>query len=513
MTTSSRWLVRAIYVMASAAAIFSVLQYPGDKFIFSFFSLVIFAIGGLAIRLPKHYAHFFLSAAWFLGFWVKYLFHLATAAEYNELHGSFDGSNASWDAVFLVVGVGGAGYLIGRFISLPVVGPATSILLARTIAVPSWWPLHRDRIWLMAALLVFVILATNQELGLLVRGYVALVILPWPFGGLFAWMTDIGTALLLTLFLAWDRRAGFGVERGFVALCIEGALFSVSTLSRGLYFFHTLPPLVTEGAEAARGPRRRPLAILLAIWLVVGVAIPPAATYVRLFGQNAIPVTQAELKATESPDYRRPPSTNPTISVLWVQFVIMTRLLLVDRWTGLEGVMATVAYPEKSVALLGKAVSQRRSYGTVDVYTGRISGSTFTEENAKTYHFATLAGPIALLYFSGSLAVVFFGMALISVLISAIELTWRWLVRDRALVAMAGFYLALVVMQLSGSLIQSATGIATVSFAFIAIWFFGRGNKDYSTQPRAQSDRESQRRDGARADSADYGIIRRNIRT
>jgi hypothetical protein len=212
---------------------------------------------------------------------------------------------------------------------------------------------------------------------------------------------------------------------------------------------------------------------------VVGVAIPPAATYVRLFGQNAIPVTQAELKATESPDYRRPPSANPTLSVLWVQFVIMTRLLLVDRWTGLEGVMATVAYPEKSVALLGKAVSQRRSYGTVDVYTGRISGSTFTEENAKTYHFATLAGPIALLYFSGSLAVVFFGMALISVLISAIELTWRWLVRDRALVAMGGFYLALVVMQLSGSLIQSATGIATVSFAFIAIWLFGRGNKDY----------------------------------
>ena len=53
----------------------------------------------------------------------------------------------------------------------------------------------------------------------------------------------------------------------------------------------------------------------------------------------------------------------------------------------------------------------------------------------------------------GSLVVVFFGMALISVLISAIELTWRWLVSDRALIAMGGFYLALVVMQLSGGLL------------------------------------------------------------
>jgi len=148
----------------------------------------------------------------------------------------------------------------------------------------------------------------------------------------------------------------------------------------------------------------------------------------------------------------------------------MTELLLIDRWTGLEGLMATVAYPEKSMSLFAEAVAQRRSYGTIDTYTRKISGSTFTEENAKKYHYATPAGPIALLYFSGSLVTVFAGMAFISVLMSAIELLWLWLARDRLLLAMSGLYLALVVLQLSGGLVQAITGPLTVTGVFAGVW-------------------------------------------
>ena len=227
--------------------IFAVVQYPGNKIVFSLFCLAIFATAAFAVRFPNQYSHFFLSFAWFIGFWVKYVFHQTVGSAYYEPHGLFDGSDPSWDAVFLVIGVGLAGYLAGRLIALPIVGPATDSLRKRTINVPVWWPSYRTLFWVAAGLLVLAILVANQEFGLLVRGYVAKYILPWPLGGLFAWITDIGLALLLALFLAWDRQAGFGIILGFVALCVEGALLSVSTLSRGVYFFHTVPPLVTEG--------------------------------------------------------------------------------------------------------------------------------------------------------------------------------------------------------------------------------------------------------------------------
>jgi hypothetical protein len=189
---------------------------------------------------------------------------------------------------------------------------------------------------------------------------------------------------------------------------------------------------------------------------------------------NAVPITPAELTASETISINRPMVEHQTVSGLWNQFVTTAQILVIDRWTGLEGVMATVAYPNRSRSLFVEAAAQRRTYGTVDVYTRKISGSTFTEENAQKYHFATLAGPIAFLYFSGSMAVVFFGMALIAVLMSAVELLWWWLVRDRLLVAMSGLYLALIVLQLSGGLVQAATGPIAVTGAFVAIWLIGR---------------------------------------
>ncbi len=466
------WIACFVCLVALVAGIFSVVQYPGNKIVFSFFCLTIFATAAFAVRFPGQYAHFFLSIAWFVGFWVKYVFHQTTGASYYEPHGLFDGSNASWDAVFLVIGIGVAGYLTGRIIALPIVAPATDFLRKRTINVPAWWPLYRNYFWVAAGVLIVAIVVVNQEFGLLVRGLVARYILPWPLGGLFAWVTDIGLALLLVLFLAWDRQAGYGVILGFLALCVEGALFSVSTLSRGVYFFHTVPPLVTEGLEASVNKRRGSLLALVAVWIAVGVAIPPITTTLRLMGHDALPATPSELVASESGHFSRN-IDGYGFEDFWNQFVGITQALLIDRWTGLEGVMATVSYPEKSWSLLAEAAMQRRSYGTVDVYTRQISGSTFNEENAKIYHFASLAGPIAFFHFSGSLGLVFVGMAFISVLISAIELIWRWLARDRALVAMSGLYLALVVMQFSGSVVQSATSLAAVSLALVAVWAIG----------------------------------------
>ncbi len=70
------------------------------------------------------------------------------------------------------------------------------------------------------------------------------------------------------------------------------------------------------------------------------------------------------------------------------------------------------------------------------------------------------------MYFSGALWVVFAGMALIAMLVTAIELVWTWLIRDPLPLAMAGWYLAFVVLQLSGGLQQAITGPVMVTLLF-----------------------------------------------
>jgi predicted Co/Zn/Cd cation transporter (cation efflux family) len=106
----------------------------------------------------------------------------------------------------------------------------------------------------------------------------------------------------------------------------------------------------------------------------------------------------------------------------------------------------------------------------VDIYTQAIAGSEFTEERAKRYHNATLAGPIAFFYFSGSWSIVFGGMALLAMLMSVLELIWARLMPDPLVTAMSGCYLALVILQLSTGVLQAASGILAVTALLALIW-------------------------------------------
>lgn len=456
--------------------------YPGSLSLYVLFTGVFFAILYSGIFFGFQYSHFFLSIAWFVGFWLKSAIHFASSAPYCEPVGSFDASARAWDNVLLVASIGGLGYLTGRILVLPVMKRRTPS--SAGIALPWWYHRWRTPLWLLAAAVLIAIVVVNHEMGLIIRGYVAKVQLPWPFGGLFAWMTDIGLALAISVLVAWDRASGAGVVRGFFALCVEGAVLSVATLSRGLYFFHTLPALASEGLISEDRLQLRRMIVLLSIWLAIALAIPLLTTGLRLVGDKAMPTTQAKMDAEAggAPTEARAASIDPkcsdnephTAKTILVRSFYIARALVIDRWTGLEGLMSSESYSNRSMSLFKEAAMFRRSYGTVDVYTDKISVSGFTEANAKKYHFATLAGPIAFFDFSGSWLVVFAGMALLATLMSLIEALWENLVYDPLVVAMSGCYLALVVLQLSGGIIQAATGPIAVTAFLALIWLINR---------------------------------------
>lgn len=466
-----------------AATIAGAWLYPGGLGVYLLFTAVFFSILYSGFFGGFQYSHCFLAVMWFIGFWLKLMVHFGSNAPYCEPVGSFDGSITAWDGILLLASVGGLGYLTGRLLLLPAVRVTKA--LPATIYLPWWYRPLRGPLWLSLVVVLIAIVITNQEMGLIVRGYVANVQLPWPLGGLFAWMTDIGLALAISVLAAWDRASGIGVVRGFVALCVEGAVLSVATLSRGLYFFHTLPAFASEGPVFTTvRSRRRQIIMLLLTWLAVAVAIPLFSTGLRLVGAKAIPTSQAQMDAETGalPPETRTASIDPRCyaSESWSGSAILrksasiARALVIDRWTGLEGLMATEAYVGRSTALFAEAAALRRGYGTVDIYTEKISASGFTVSNAKKYHFATLAGPIAFFYFSGSCLVVFAGMTMLAALMSMFEIAWTYLACDRLIIAVSGGYLALVVLQLSGSAVQGLTGPLSVTVFLAFAWFINR---------------------------------------
>ena len=482
-----------------AAIVAGSLFYPGELSYFLLFSLTFFAVLYSGLFLPFQYSHLFLAIPWFLGFWLKLVVHfvsghfgLMEAAQYVEPAGKFDGSAGAWDQVIITASIGGLGYLLGRLLLAPLV--TKSHEQPSGIQPPPWYRPLRTPLWVLVAITLVGIVYINAETGLIIRGYVPRIQLPWPFGALFSWTTDIGFALVLSVMTAWDRGLGAGPTRGFFALCIEGAVISIQTNSRGIYLFHTLPALVSEIRRpiTLRSPMGK-VGMLLGIWLAGAIAIPLITTGLRAFGESMVlartaqdnsPVAVAPASPATTPGetttLHSAESNAPVILISPTRFEFLRSFviyafqgasrLVIDRWPGMEGLMAVESYPGRSLTLFKTAALQRRTYGMVDIYTHTIAGSDFTEEQTKKYHNATIAGPVAFFYYSGSWLIVFGGMALLAMLVSILELVWTSLVPDPLVTAMSGCYLALVVMQLSTGIIQAASGLVAVTALLALIW-------------------------------------------
>lgn len=469
-------------VAIAVAVAIGLAFHGGSAGVFLAFSAVFFAIIVVALRNSGDYAHLFLALMWLMGFWGRYVVHQITQAPYVEAVGDFRATADSMDAVLLVCTVGGTGFLAGRLALLPFTGPLREQWRPRQPGYPAWYRAHRGLFWALALIVVFAILALNWRFGIFVRGMVTPTPLPWPLGGLFAWTTDIGLALAISVLAVWDRQCGFGVVRGFVWLCIEGAAMSFSTLSRALYIFHTLPFFVAERRGWGFSNSRRMMIGLVLIWVAVAAAVPATTTFIRLFGSDPVPTRYQEMETHSSSDQPVPRQSFDG-SILQNQATTMIWLLLVERWSGLEGVMATSAHADKSFGMWRRAAFDRRSYGTVDVYTRDIAKTGFQERHARQFHYASPAGPIAFLYFSGSLWMVAAGMAIIAMLITLIELSWRWLIRDELPLAISGWYLAFIVLQLSGNLQQAITGPVMITLLFAAAWLMSAFPRSHPVNP------------------------------
>jgi hypothetical protein len=141
----------------------------------------------------------------------------------------------------------------------------------------------------------------------------------------------------------------------------------------------------------------------------------------------------------------------------------------VDRWVGLEGLMAVVAYPKKNGELIIDALKEKREIGTVTQYQ-KISKSVYQWTDSNIWQFASLPGAVAFLYFSGSLLVVMLGMTAFTFLVLFIEDVIYTFTGNPLLCSLLGMVFANSVAQFGITPRQDLPYFLMISIAVIAIW-------------------------------------------
>ena len=424
------------------------LAWPGSALSYLLFSFAFTALLIIGITRRPSVGYLLLSVVLWIGFWLKLTLHMIygtfnEAFQWVEPIGRFDFSVAAWDEVALVSSVGALGVLCaGQFWRRRI----DDWQVGKNIV---WYtPGMRIRGWVIVLGATTLVIVLNEVFHLFHAGLRPALDMPWPLHGLVAWSVSVGIALGGMILIYLDILARRSLFLSIALFIAVSSALSITTFSRGTLVLQSLPVLVALILFRGHIPwlhRQQLLAIM--IMFVCGMLLTVSVSEQR--------------RANQLPQYAK--ENDKTITAIDVASLI--RRLSVDRWVGLEGVMAVSAYPGKSKDLLVRAAKERRGKDNVDLYTGDVSQSGF--QDTSKYHFATLPGMFAFWYYSGSLLVVFFGAAILTTIVIAVERAIRQVTQNPILAGQVGGYAAIMTVQLgAGGLLQPASVLAfTVAVA------------------------------------------------
>lgn len=222
-------------------------SYSGSLVVYTFYSLVFFALLVSGLSKRAGFGYLFLTIFLWLGFWFKFTAHLVFHYPYEEPVGQFHGSPGAWDSVLLVSSVAAMGVLAGRLLYWlfnRFIRPESVDREDNMAGVPIWYASSRKPLWIAAIAIVVVVTVINVTYGIQQIGLAPRTILMWPGNAAIAWMMDIGCAMMVTTLAWWE----FGFERKVAIWAVfmimgEALVSSVSILSRSAYLFHSVPQL------------------------------------------------------------------------------------------------------------------------------------------------------------------------------------------------------------------------------------------------------------------------------
>jgi len=419
-------------------------------------------LSGLLVRSVLNnrssFFSFFLLAFLILGCWAKLVLHFILETQFIEPIGAFDDSPQAWDSAMLALNIAFATLLVCQAIAARVQPPAViPIDRPRSLLKPSMW---------LAVLLTALLLAFNFKFAILKVGTEPALRLPSVVYVLVSFMIAWGNLILLATLGYWLVQARqMKLETLFYILILEGAVTAVSMGSRAQMILHVAAPFVVylvHGRELASTLSLAQWARILLVTAALFVTslllvsadrlqsfaqarpvVAPVAASIKLqVGDSEQPGSNAGLSLTTLviapadageaisavlapalPQLRIAAGTVPIPEVAveetaeikrarWKGMLLELSKLVVDRWVGLEGVLAVVSHEDTGWPLFMRSLVERPESGTEAIYQ-RMSNAQY--QAFENFTFMTIPGPLAILLYSGNLAVLAGGLALLFV--------------------------------------------------------------------------------------------------
>jgi len=432
--------LRVLLVVCVGFTAVTCFYYPGNVLAYLAFSILVNALLFAGLRRESTFFDFFIGGLFWLGFWLK--FSVRTTFLDGKFHvpvGNFDYSPGAYDHSLTVVSCAVAALLLVRMLRARYVFTYIEDAPEQGLSgLSEFYERHKKVLWVAFCALTLAVAVSNAYFGIYQRGLAPGTVLPYGLGGVYTWLLMFGAASVSALMLDFEIRRHAAIPTVLMALVfLETFASNVSMLSRGMIL--NTGALLSGIYVALRirninlNFRSTALTILAVIALfATSVVLVNSLRQLEMYSER---VSEAEFGLridTRSIEARR--------------LAQDSYVLFLDRWVGIEGVMAVSSYPHLGWNLVKKAWRETYSNYGVSMYDLEIAGNVSKEyvdlivNDGK--HFITLPGVIAFFYYSGSFAFVFFAMVLVGALGAGIEYAVYRVTGNLILCALIAFVVA-----------------------------------------------------------------------
>jgi hypothetical protein len=375
------------------------------------------------------YGYIFLTLFLFLGFWVKPVIHLIYPFPYSEPVGGFTDLPTEWNEIIKVLISGIWGVIFAGLVMRKLAPGYFLENKIKSFIAPVWYLAIRKYIWLGFVVSLIFIAVFNIYFGIHQIGLHSQNYFVWPTNALISLMLVSGFSIILATLLWWDISLRISISKSSYFIVLESSIASISLLSRGVILFHSLPlllPLWNFRGLIKGMNNRQILFLFIAIFLSLPLCYL-SVNYLREFRYFGI-------------------NSGFQVDLIHSDFIVKFLKFSIDRWVGMEGLMAVVSYPDKNYDLLVKGLLETGSNPMGGIYQW-ISWAHYRFMDMNKFIFASVPGPIGFFYYSGSLLMVFMGMFVLTLSLVSCEILAYRLTANPILCSFYGFSLANVVFQ------------------------------------------------------------------
>lgn len=403
----------------------ALIKYPGHVGYYVLFSIVANTMLYFCFRRRAIFFDTFIGLLFWLGFWLKLTYRIVFMGGDFVLAGHFDGSPEAFDRAVLVATCGLSGLLLASYVRGKFLFNYPQA--AAVEAQPGLFGFYVDyRKYVLLVFLLFLVTVgyLNVHLGIYQRGEITKTILPFGLNGVFTWLLLFGMASFVAIILNFELR----INRSnywwvIVYSFLEGVVSSSSQLSRGMIIStgSLLYGVFYNFRINAFKVRARFFIAVALVFMLLFASSAILVTYIRsvsyLESLDAS-ASQVPAHAAQEPVHavQTPPPTPLEMTVN------MAASLLVDRWVGMEGVMAISSYPELGWPVWRQAWQEVYNENVLSFYDKNLIDSSYKDTDTSKFHYVSLPGIIAFFFYPGSYLFLFVAMALLGMGAALVEI-------------------------------------------------------------------------------------------